>query len=947
MNTKDVHDIDDIKWSEKSINDLELVFGTDKSRGLESENYKRARAHYGANIIKSKILEKQNFYGIEKKRDNFKIIISQAISIFGVIYILLTAALKIMGEDINIYAIIPFWAFSIIATLILCFHSGKKQAYLYRLARPKALVVRGGKKKRVFIESIVPGDVLILSTGDIVPADARLIVANSLSCIEIAGEDKTAHIRKTDNILNLPPVSLADDENIVIANSNIVFATDIIVSGSGLAIVIATGSRTRIIKSFGSSEAEYTGYVESDKENPDESELSILQKDASSITRKFSLISISFAMALLIIGIISQRDLGESLLISFTVVASMFADKLPVIADFAMAQGMRALSLRGILIKKASAVDTLNRVDTLIAKKNETFMRDILKAQKIYCDFRDYDIEQKNVMKIGQMLSYMALCVNVGNARTKKGNIIYTGTAVDVAVVKAFLKCGLNFAGLDEVYQKLEKIAYNPYSGSRSSLVYLKSQNRFILICFGEAENILARSVRRESGTGYKTIDRATYDIYRRTIDDLYNSYDLVMAVATKEYGGNNLRNISNDENSLDFVGLICFSEANVFGVYENIDYLKKSGVSPVMIVDADNSATQRAAKRIGIITSPHEDSGRILDDMKIDRMGDGAFYANVHKFKLFMPVSIQNRVKFLKALRFRKKTSAVTVSDLSELALIEESDISLVPVTAETGALITKASVILQNLSISTISKAIKGAVMIYKNAHNAISFAASMFTVQYLLTFFALIFDGLYLLNAVQMIWSGVAVGYVFAIAMCLSDDTYNWYIYRKKLKDYRQYKKESTKSGILTGVVMFLAVALSFVACIMLEAGALLPAAEYIGSAKGEPAQYILSAQTGAFIALIFACLATALINIKPAHLTDLKILKNKVFTIGVAGNIIFLAAAILIPPFRDFLGFAPLSAKSVLAAIAISFTLPYVYLLIKLRRENRGSKKEKNK
>ena len=936
-----------IDWSKKNIQEIELFFSTNINTGLDRESYKNARTQYGANTIKSKILEKQNFYGLEKKKNNIKSIFSQAINIFGIIYIALLIILSLMNTEINIYAIIPFLGFSIISTFVLSNRSDEKQAYLYKLCRPKALVMRGGKRIRVFIENIVPGDLLILSAGDIVPADARLVTANSLSCIEIMSENKTMHKNKTDKILDTTPSYFFDWDDPTI-NSNIVFATDIIASGNGFAIVIATGKRTRIVREF--RNLEYNEGTGETGNNIHEYGVSCLQKEASGIANKFSLVSIVFAVALLILGILMQRDLEFILLISFTVVASMFADKLPVITDFAVMQGMISLSSRGILIKKSATVDKLNSIDTIIARKTETYIRDILKLQKIYYNHWEYEVSPKNTMQIGQILSYMALCSNVGEARTKKGSVIYTGLPVDVAAVKAFQKCGLDFTGLYGVYQRYGKTMYDPLSGIKSVLVYGRAQNSYFSICFGEAETVLRRCARRESGNYYVNLDRQTFDIYKRKIEDLYESYDLVMAVAIKNYG-NNARNINLSDNNLDLIGIISFSEADVFGVYENIEYLKKGGVSPVMIVDVNNATVQRAAKRLGIVGNKHTaNSGRILDDAKIARIGDGVFYANADKYKLFMPISIQNRVKFLKALRFRKKTSAVTVSTLAELPVLTESDVSFTQAAVETGVLTNKASVILKILSISEISNAVKGAVVIYKNVYGIISFAASLFTAQYLLVFLALILDGRYLLNAVQLIWSGVIVGYMCAISMCFGEDTNEWYVTRSKLKNHKKYSRENIKSGILTGVIIFFTTILSFFVCLIFKAlevdkniGIADILSEYIGSDKFELASLnltfeasLLSAQTGGFIALIFACLTIALINIKPTHLFDLSIFKNAVFVGTAAGNIILLIAAVTITPLREVWGFDLLPAKSMIFAILIGIIIPAVYMIVKAKK-----------
>jgi magnesium-transporting ATPase (P-type) len=109
------------------------------------------------------------------------------------------------------------------------------------------------------------------------------------------------------------------------------------------------------------------------------------------------------------------------------------------------------------------------------------------------------------------------------------------------------------------------------------------------------------------------------------------------------------------------------------------------------------------------------------------------------------------------------------------------------------------------------------------------------------------------------------------------------------------------------------------------------------QYMGSDKIEPSANILSAQTGGFMTLVFACLTVSLFNIKSTHLSDLNIFKNTAFIVTAAGNILLLAIVMAVPLLRDILGFASLSAKSIVFALLIGIIIPSVYMLVLSRGE----------
>ena len=706
-----------INWSEKNIAELELYFSTDVKTGLTTEQYRQSKEQYGENIIDSEVLKQQNFYGLKKKSKNTKAMLSGSIGLFGALYMLTILILAGMELDVKIAFFLPVYMLLPVFSFVLGRSAEKKYEYLYKAARPKALVVRQGKRKRGFIENIVPGDLILLSAGDIVPADARLVSSAYLSCVHIDEHGKLSSEGKTADILQYNPTNIP---------ANIVYATNIVDYGSGSAVVFATGENTHIAN-FAEGQGAKTGILsKAGGADPNASdEYSFLQKRTGQISKILFLLSVALSTIVIISGLLQQRDFLSAAMACLAAAAAGFTEQLPIVADYAMLYGLHKLSKLGILVKKTSIIDEINSMDTIIAKRTESFTQDKMSLAKI----SEHDASGGEFPGEGNILSCMALCGSVSEHGTYKGRPAYSGSALDVAIFESLQKYGLDFDALNEVYQKIGKTMYNPKSGIKSAVV--AKEGGFFLLCFGEAFNVLGRCT---FAHGQK-LERKSLEIYKRKIEKLYAEHDLVMAAAQRpfDYRAVGSPAQKNEESELEFLGLASFSESKTSAVFESLDYLKKSGVSPVMISGSNVAQTKSSALKFGIITSP--ESTPVLDNEKIASMGDDTFYINAQKFRLFAPIALENKIKLLRALKFKKKAPAITVNDVEEIALLNEPCLSFTSVNTETGVLKNKASVITKNLTISTILKTVKSAVLIYRNICALAQYTTTLFFSQYLL--------------------------------------------------------------------------------------------------------------------------------------------------------------------------------------------------------------------
>ena len=358
-----------INWSGKNTIELELFFSTDVKRGLSRENYIRAKRKYGENIINSDILENQNFYGLKKRKANIRAMLSRSADILGIIYILSMVIIESAGIDIKIYIYLPFCIFLIASAFIFGQKSEERYAYLYKIARPKALVIRQNKRKQVFADTLVPGDVIILSAGDIVPADAKIVEAEKLSCLHVIERSEYNETVKQNKTYTVNKNAAYYPE----FEPDVLYASDIIDSGRATAIITATGKNTKVAQNHNFLNKPE---ISESSDNPDKADSCVLQKRALKLSKYFFLLSVIFALILAVAGVIQSRDFGTVILTCLTAAAACFSEQLPVIADFAVTYGMRRLSDMGFIIKKPSVIDGINSMDALIASKADYNLSD-------------------------------------------------------------------------------------------------------------------------------------------------------------------------------------------------------------------------------------------------------------------------------------------------------------------------------------------------------------------------------------------------------------------------------------------------------------------------------------------------------------------------------------------------------------------------------------------
>lgn len=851
-----------------------MFFSTDTKNGLSSEKYRQAKKLYGKNVIAPNNMSDsrtRGFYGLEKKGVNHRALFTRSIGIFGVIYIFALMLINVLGLGTNLF-LSSVYLILIGASLTVFALSEFRYCNLYKISRPKIWVKRNGRKLKVSIESIVPGDIIALMKGDIVPADAKIISSKELSCLHklnTVDGNKAILLEKTHKIrgaLNDMPIANLEPD--------ILYTSDVIKSGYGIAVVFATGADTVIGQAKNTQRNNTSDFTTAKQPiqrgySANNSSISALQKNSERISKTLFLLSIALLIPAILLGVLPYRDLTLVILTTLTVLAATFTEQMTIFVDFAITFGMNRAAKFGTLIKTTSDIDKLNKTNTLIARKTELCSHEKLRFQRIY--FADseigYDVSMENQREVSPVLLNAATVCDVK----------------DDAIAKAVFKAAAVLKADWHNIRQFEDTVYK--NGIRSAPILTDG---LVLSCFGEAENIIGRCTKQLIGN---TLEIADIPKLEQQLLVLFDKYDLVMALALKELNPT-AETLDTEVSNLYFYTFLCFSEftkKRSSTVRRDIDSLKNLGVTPVMLAESSGVYTYKTAVNYGIMNEYDDYANSIVSDADIVNIAN----IDLRKIRVISCTAEENKVRLLRAFRSQNIRASITTGSIKETELLDESNLLFCQGNVKNEVLKNKSAVNMKNISLNAIIEIIRQARLIYTNAINIISFCIGLFIAQYLLIFTATLSRGVYILNPMQIMWSSMGAGFLCTLAIAANDGGDI-----NKLKDHKlaaipknenDYFKMIRNRAAIQGITMFIATMVTFLVFFGIESGSI---TAYIGS-RGDH----INAQTAAFLCYLAACFISAARYVN---------IKNKIFIAAAFLNIAAVSVVIAFEPVREYLG-----------------------------------------
>ncbi|MGP8320246.1 MAG: cation-translocating P-type ATPase [Methanosarcinaceae archaeon] len=890
-------------YDQSNIDDVFVALDTSKD-GLASEDANNRLEKYGPNELEEK-----------QKITPLKVFLNQFSNF--IVWVLLAAAIisLIIGETINFGVISSIIVFVTVLGFVQEYRAEKAMEALKRIVEPTTRVLRTGRRREIMTKEVVPGDILLLETGDSIPADAKIFDMIGLKIDEAALTGESGAVEKNKN--------------------DMVFAGTQIVNGKCKAVVTATGMQTKL--------GQIAGLIQEVEEKTP------LQIKITDLSKSLAIIALVACTTTFAFGLLKGAPLGGMLIIALALAVAAVPEGLPFTLTLTLAYGMHKMAKQNALIRKMLGVETLGSTTVICTDKTGTLTKNEMTVEKIYVDDTFFDItgvgyEIKGDFSVdgaiidvtkhgnlGILLEAATLCnnaefeENVGSV-DKQEKLKLIGDPTEISLVVAAAKADLWQDELKNDYSMIEEILFTSERKLMSTVHEKTGETCKTVFSKGAPEFLLEKCSFIRKGD---RVDKLTTDEVARILKtnyDLASSAYRVLGVAHKEMTGP--MTPENIEKDLIFLGLVAMIDPAREEAKKAIATCKKAGIKVVMIT-GDNDATAKAiAENIGLFDGA-EDLGNLKNEKlrrivadgvitgsELGSLDDEEFENVVEGICIYARMMPQQKVRIVEALQKKGHIVAMTGDGVNDAPAIKKADIGIAMGIKGTDVAKESSTMVLQDDNFATIVDAVKQGRAIYANIEKFTCYLISRNFTEIILIMLGIIllgFDFLPLL-ALQILFINMFDEVMPAIGLGL--DPASDGIMDKKPRDPHEkiLKKRNLVIIVSIATVMGLAAFMVFV--------------------LNNPTTDIEKART-----LTFATIVSMILFIPFAFRSlDDSIIKiglftNKILIIGVFGTFLLTLGVMYIPFFADIFDLTHLSVMDWMIPISVAFAVMVVAEFIK--------------
>lgn len=694
-----------IDWYNQEISSIfKALFSTE--RGLEKEEALCRFKEHGPNKLP------------EAKADGFFVIFSRQFK-SPLIYILLIASSIVftVGEFIDGAIILFVLLFNAVVGAI---QEGKAQNTLLALKKfteTNATAVRDGMEIIIPDDEIVPGDIIVLTEGESVPADARIIISYNLKVDESSLTGESEPTKKIDETINGENIPIAEQKNMVFRGTHII-------AGSGRAIVTATGINTAI----GEIAKEI---VEIDTEIP-------LKINIKHLSRLIILVVIGVSLFLFSSGIIFGKSLAEMFVTVVSLSVSVIPEGLPIVVTLILTTGVWRMSKRNVLVKRLQAVEALGQARVIAVDKTGTITKNEMTVQKIYVDSKFFDIggagyEPKGNVRLEEKIidplnhpellftgKISAFCANAHSAYDSgKRQWQVFGDPTEAALAVFAEKIGFRKNELEKESKKIGEIPFD-YKTKYHATVHAVADSAFLTVV-GAPEVVLNLSSKKWKSDSFHPISVKDKEILKSIFIKMSDEGFRVLAFAVKEDTGKVIG--QEDVCNLTFVGFAGMKDALRPEAKDAVQKAVSSGVRVVMIT-GDYSLTAIAiAKETGI----YHEWDEVLTGRDIEDFSDEDLSRKIEKVSVFARVTPEHKLRIINAYRKRGEIVAMTGDGVNDAPSLMAADLGVAMGKIGTEVAKEASDIVLLDDNFGSIVSAIEEGRSIYKTIKKVILYLFS----------------------------------------------------------------------------------------------------------------------------------------------------------------------------------------------------------------------------
>ena len=722
----------------QKIEDVAQELETSSSQGLSVSQIEELRTKYGSNSLTSK-----------KKISVWQRFLAQ-FKDFMIIVLIVAALLSgFVAQEWTDAAIIMIVV--ILNAVLGVFQETRSEEAinaLKKMATPNAHVRRDGQIVEIPSTELVPGDVVLLEAGDVVPADLRLTLTKSLKIEESALTGESVPVDKTSEPINEEKVALADQDNMAFANTNVTY-------GRGEGIVTETGMNTEV------------GKIATMLNNTDETDTP-LKRNLNQLGKTLTIMILLICAVVFVVGFFTKKGTEptdklaiDMFLVAVSLAVAAIPEGLPAIVTIILALGTQVMAKHNSIVRKLPAVETLGATDIICSDKTGTLTQNKMTVEQVY-----YDNQVHNSSNSINHDNHALMAMVLANDSKLDDNNQLLGDPTETALIQYALDQKIDVHNLLANHQRLQEV---PFDSSRKLMSTINENNgQYFVAVKGAPDQLLKRVTRIELDGKVSEITEKQKDEIMLSNQNMAKNALRVLGLAYKTveqlYDDPTTDNV---EQNLIFVGLVGMIDPERPEAKEAIKEAHSAGIRTVMITGDFQVTAQAIAERLGIL-KPGQDE-RVVTGAQLDEFSDEYLEKHVADFDVYARVSPEHKVRIVKAWQAQGKIVAMTGDGVNDAPSLKQADIGIG--MGITGTEVSKGAsdMVLADDNFATIVEAVKQGRKVFSNIQKAILYLMSC-NVGEVLTVFMMTMLGWDILAPVQLLWINLVTDTLPAIALGL---------------------------------------------------------------------------------------------------------------------------------------------------------------------------------
>ena len=670
------------KWFNKKVDDVEKELNTSIQNGLSTDEVKKRQEKYGDNALKAK-----------KKKSLFQKFLAQ-FKDFSIIILIIAAIVSgIVGILIVVIA-------NAIIGVTQEAKAEKSLEALQKLTDHASKVVRDGQITVIPAKELVPGDVVLLDTGDFIPADLRVVDAVNLKSQESSLTGESVPVEKNTDVIEDAEVGVGD-------RVNMLFSSSLVTYGRGKGIVVATGMETEVGK--------IAGMLDNTEE-----QITPLQEKLNKLGKTLGIAALVICAFIFAIGLIQGKEPIQMFMTAVSLAVAAIPEGLVAVSTIVLAIGVQKMVKKNAIVKRLPAVETLGSATVICSDKTGTLTQNKMTVEKIFINSNTNDVEnyKGNINSDLTQLIYANMLCN-DTKISNDGNL--TGDPTETALVDMAFKLDFD----PSVYDRMPRLEEIPFDSDRKLMTTVNEVNgKYIVYTKGGVDELLNICTGYVLNGEIKT-DLENYSkIIRKNNEEMAKEALRVLACAYKEIDHKPTKeDMENIENNLIFVGMVGMIDPPREEAKKAVEKCKTAGIKTVMITGDHKITATAIAKKLGIL----ENEDEAITGADLEKMTDEELEKNVRHYSVYARVSPEHKVRIVKAWQKNGEIVAMTGDGVNDSPALKTANIGCAMGIVGTDVAKEAADVILTDDNFATIVSAVEEGRRIYDNILKVIQFLLS----------------------------------------------------------------------------------------------------------------------------------------------------------------------------------------------------------------------------